>query len=213
MQKFQGKYRIPSARAPFWDYSRAGAYFVTICTKNRFHYFGEITDGTMVVSPIGAIADVLWYETKHHAKNVKLGAFVVMPNHVHGIVQIISDEENSSSRTVGTRHALSLQQQISSDNSSAPISAETRHTLSLLPQQPESPAQRRFQNQGKNSLSSIIGSYKSAVSKHAHRLGFDFAWQSRFHDHIIRNEESYYRIMEYIVNNPKQWQEDTYFSV
>jgi putative transposase len=184
MEKFQGKYRIPSARADFWDYSWIGAYFVTLCTKNRYHYFGKIMEGNMALSPLGTIADVLWYEIKYHAKHVELGAFVVMPNHVHGIVRILS-------------------------NDATPV--ETTHALSL----PSSPslAQQRFQNQGKNSLSSIVGSYKSAISKHAHRLGFDFAWQARFHDHIICNEEAYQRIATYIINNPKQWEEDTYYSI
>jgi REP element-mobilizing transposase RayT len=189
MEKFQGKYRIPSARAAFWDYSWIGAYFVTLCTKNRYHYFGKIVEGNMLLSPLGTIADVLWHEIKHHAKHVELGAFVVMPNHVHGIVRILPDEQ-SPSAVVETTHALSL------------LSLPSSSSL----------AQQRFQNQGKNSLSSIIGSYKSAVSKHAHRLGFDFTWQARFHDHIIRNEEAYQRIATYITNNPKQWEEDTFYS-
>jgi len=60
------------------------------------------------------------------------------------------------------------------------------------------------------SLSRIVGSYKSAVSKHAHRLGYEFAWQSRFYDHIIRNENDYVRISEYIVNNPQKWVDDKF---
>ena len=71
--------------------------------------------------------------------------------------------------------------------------------------------QRRFQNQGKTTVSSIIGGYKSAVSKHAHRLGYEFKWQSRFHDHIIRNHESYCRIEEYVVANAKNWVNDKFY--
>jgi REP element-mobilizing transposase RayT len=63
----------------------------------------------------------------------------------------------------------------------------------------------RFQNQGKNSLSSIVGSYKAAVTKHVRRLDFDFAWQSRFYDHIIRDRTSFLRICQYIDNNPTDW--------
>jgi len=71
--------------------------------------------------------------------------------------------------------------------------------------------QKRFQNQGKNTVSSIIGSYKSAVTKHAHRLGYNFAWQSRFYDHIIRNNESFNKISEYIIENPKNWEQDKFY--
>ena len=89
---------------------------------------------------------------------------------------------------------------------------KTRHALSL-PMQTEIPktiGQNRFQNQGKNSISSIIGSYKSAVTKHANRLGYEFAWQALFHDHIIRDEKSYQRIVNYIESNVLNWKEDKF---
>lgn len=82
MKKFQNKYRIHSFRLQNWDYSWDGIYFITICTKGRKHYFGEIVDGKMNLSKIGIIADILWHEIKNHAKNVELGEFVVMPNHI-----------------------------------------------------------------------------------------------------------------------------------
>lgn len=187
--KFQNKYRISSARAPFWDYGCTAAYFVTICTQDRKCYFGDVVDGKMNLSGIGIIADVLWHEIKNHTQNVELEQFVVMPNHIHGILIINNDNDDGTTHSVETTHALSLQQQ-------------------SLPQQ--TIGQKRFQHQGKNTLSSIIGSYKSAVTKHAHRLGFDFAWQSRFHDHIIRNEQSFQTIADYIANNPLKWGNDKF---
>lgn len=203
--KFQNKYRISSARAPFWDYGCTAAYFVTICTQDRKCYFGDVVDGKMNLSGIGIIADVLWHEIKNHTQNVELGQFVVMPNHIHGILIINNDNDDRATHDDGithsvveTTHALSLP-----------------HTLSLPPPQQQSPpqqtiGQKRFQHQGKNTLSSIIGSYKSAVTKHAHRLGFDFAWQSRFHDHIIRDEQSFQTIANYIANNPLKWGNDKF---
>lgn len=80
-EKFQNKYRIPSAHLPNWDYTNGSAYFITICTADRFPYFGTIENGEMIYSPVGAIANVLWYEIKNHAQYIELGAFVVMPNH------------------------------------------------------------------------------------------------------------------------------------
>ncbi len=70
------------------------------------------------------------------------------------------------------------------------------------------PIPNRFQNPGKNSISTIVGSYKSAVSKHAYRLGFEFEWQTRFHDRIIRDEQAFLNISNYIINNPKKWEKD-----
>ncbi|RKY77491.1 transposase, partial [candidate division KSB1 bacterium] len=108
MDKFKGKYRIPSTRLQNWDYRWNGYYFVTICTENKEEYFGEIKNGKMHLSPIGIIADVLWHEIKNHAKNVELGEFVVMPNHIHGI--IILNNDNNISDNVETLHATSLRQ-------------------------------------------------------------------------------------------------------
>jgi REP element-mobilizing transposase RayT len=197
-EKFQNKYRIESVRAAWWDYGWSGAYFITICTANRTPFFGEIKDNKMQLSPMGLLADVFWHEIKNHAENVELGAFVVMPNHVHGILILDKPEI------------------VSSTESTTPVNVETRHALSLHHHQ-QSPAQQRFQNQGKNTVSSIIGSYKSAVTKHANRMGLkheeeSFGWQSRFHDHIIRNDNEYQRINDYIENNPANWNNDTFFS-
>ena len=196
MEKFQNKYRIPSARAQWWDYGNDGAYFITICTANRKCYFGDVLDGKMKLSNMGVLADVLWYEIKTHAKNVTLDAFVVMPNHIHCILVLDGNGKNDN---VETTHALSLT--LNPSNPSNPqFNKQTEKT----------PGQQRFQNQGVNTVSSIIGSYKSAVSKHAHRLGCDFKWQTRFYDNIIRDSESFNNINEYIKRNPLKWEDDKF---
>lgn len=201
-EKFQNKYRIASARAQWWDYGWNGAYFITICTQNREHFFGEINDGKMKLSHLGVIADILWQEIPNHAKYVDLGDFVVMPNHIHGILILDKPDgendnlDNDTDNVVGTGHALSLRYLPSppakSQQSSNPITI----------------GQKRFQNIGKNTISSIIGSYKSAVTKHANRLGLENGWQSRFHDHIIRDDAEYQRISDYIIANPDNWDND-----
>ena len=84
--KFQNKYRITSSRLKNWDYRTSAAYFITICTANRTHFFGEIVNQKMVLSNTGVIADILWHHIPNHAPNVSLGEFVVMPNHIHGIL-------------------------------------------------------------------------------------------------------------------------------
>jgi hypothetical protein len=192
MDKFQEKYRIPSARLQNWDYGWAAAYFVTICTANRECDFGEVKNGEIRLTNIGVLPDVFWYEIRNHTKNIEMDVFVIMPNQVHGIL-ILQGNENKIN--VETRHALSLQTK-QSDASN---------------QSEQAIGQQRFQNQGKNTLSSIIGSYKSAVSKHTHRLGYNYTWQSSFHDHIIRDKESHYNIQQYIINNPLNWENDKFF--
>jgi putative transposase len=105
--KFQNKYRFLSARLKNWDYGRNAAYFETMCTKDRDHYFGKIKNGKMQVSLTGAVAYVLWAEIKHHSKNIQLDEFVVMPNHVHGILIL----KNDTPSVEGTMHALYLPSQ------------------------------------------------------------------------------------------------------
>ena len=244
MNRYQNKYRVASARAQWWDYGWNGAYFITICTKNREHFFGEIQRGKMILSPAGVIADILWYEITNHAPFVELGDYVVMPNHIHGI--LILDKPGGAGRVfdatgrvfdvgtgvvVGTGHALSLQQPLSALQQK-PLSPQPRQQSSPQKQQPPpqpkppqqplappsrgqtpiNPGQNRFQNIGKNTVSSIIGSYKSAVTKHANRLGFENGWQSRFHDHIIRDDAEYQRISDYIIDNPSNWKDDKFYS-
>jgi len=182
MQK-KNKYRSKSLRLQHWDYAWNSAYFVTICTHKQVSCFGEIVDDKMQLSSLGIIADILWYEIKNHIPNCELGEFVMMPNHLHGILVI----DNPAQRTVDTRHALYLQSQPISDKA---IGA------------------KRFQNQGKHTLSSIIGSYKSAVTKHAHRLGYDFQWQRNYWEHIVRNDKEHQSIADYIRDNPKKWSMD-----
>ncbi len=157
---FKNRYRNETIRLQNWDYRWEGAYFITFCTKDRKRYFGEIIDGEMKLSSLGVIADIFWHEIKNHSKNVRLGAFVVMPDHVHGILIIDKNESPSSGQGMQSGQGMPC---------------------------PNGPGASRFQNIGKNSISSLVGSYKAAVTKHARRLGFEFQWQSSFYEHIIRD--------------------------
>lgn len=200
--RFQDKYRISSTRLQNLDYAWNAIYYVTINTHGYEEFFGEIKKGKMILSSLGTIADVFWHEMKNHFSVVDLDAFVVMPNHVHGILAI-NDPANKWSN-LQTGNALSLLQGNKiTKGADDDATVKTKHALSL--HNDKTPGQNRFQNPGKNSLSTIIGSYKSAVSKHAHRLGFRFDWQSRFHDRIIRNEEALLKARKYIENNIINW--------
>lgn len=198
--KFQNKYRIASARHQHWDYGWNAAYFVTICTKAREHFFGEIINEVMELSEIGKLAEKFWLEIPKHFSFVELDAFVVMPNHVHGII-LINKPDNDSVNPVETRHCGRDKACLVSTNPEPHIPPSPDKTI----------GQERFQNQGKNTLSSIIGSYKSVLTKFARQIHADFAWQTRFHDHIIRNHESHEQIKHYIFNNPQNWKDDTFY--
>ncbi|MDZ7807615.1 MAG: transposase [Gracilimonas sp.] len=98
MSKFRDKYRIKSNRWEYWDYKNPGAYFITICTKNKECFFGEIVNGEMLLNQIGSIAESEWKKTKIIRKdmNITLGEFVIMPDHIHGIIIIGNNEYNTT---------------------------------------------------------------------------------------------------------------------
>ena len=224
--KFRNKYRIASARNPNWDYRWNAAYFITICTKNRAPFFGEIHEGKMIFSNVGVIADLLWFEIKNRSEYIELGEFVVMPNHMHGILILNNaeihrvddgnDANYSDDNGAGNDGGGDNDGDESDDGDNSDV-VQTRHALSLAQsgsqsqsQSKKSIGQKRLRNPGKNSISSIVGGYKSAVTKHANRLGYKFAWQTRFHDHIIRDDAAFQRISNYIIRNPSQWGKDKF---
>lgn len=211
--KYQNRYRIPSTRLQNWDYRWDAIYFVTICTKNRHHFFGEIVNGKMQLSPVGTIADNLWHELTNHFDNIELGAFVVMPNHIHGII-VINNVINGIDEIDGVDGCNGINGGNDSpsslcDSPSSSCDFPSPCTQQMI-QPPKTIGQQRFQHQGSKTLSSIVGSYKSAVSRHAHQLGYDFSWQSRFYDIIVRNRSAMIKIQSYIWNNPINWKEDNF---
>jgi putative transposase len=224
MKKFLDTYRIDSARAEWWDYTQNGRYFVTICTEHHEHYFGKVRNGIMRLSQVGVIADIMWYEIKNHNKFVELGVYQVMPNHVHGILHLnYPYGYPTTGTTVDIKTSLGInpdhQEREGNDDQKREGNVETLHATSLQPPKSSTHNSKSTKNLQMSlispkpqSLSTILRSYKAAVTKHARRLGFPCGWQGRFYDHIIRNDEEYQRIVDYIVNNPKNWKDDEFFS-
>jgi len=187
-EKFQNKFRISSSRLKNWNYGENGAYFITICTGNREHFFGEIVsvndENEMQFNEIG-LANLFWSEIPKHFPFVELGNYQVMPNHVHGILII---DKKDIVVVVET-----LQCNVSTENG---IKNEQMAKISPKP----------------GTISTILRSYKSVVTKKSHYIHADFEWQERFHDHIIRDSESFERIQNYIENNVANWKEDKFYN-
>ena len=93
---YRGRYRVESTRLKGWDYAADGWYFVTICTRGRECFFGKIVDQRMRLSKIGDIALRFWEDIPNHSVNAGLDAFVIMPNHLHGIVTIKAPDGSST---------------------------------------------------------------------------------------------------------------------
>jgi REP element-mobilizing transposase RayT len=218
MEKYQGKYRISSIRLKNWDYSSQGMYFITICTKCREHYFGEIFESEdghneMNLSELGKIVELEWIKTPEIRPdmNLELDEFVVMPNHFHSILIIGANEYNSDIAKKMLDANVPSEDCVHHVSSAHP---ESEANLEInLGTEPEidygttSDNWNKFAPQSKN-LGSVMRGFKSAVTTFANTNNIPFNWQPRFYEHIIRDNNEYLRIKKYIKNNPANWISD-----
>ena len=184
-----------SPRAYFHNYSK-GIFFVTICTKDKQHFFGKIIDGNMIHTPIGSYTLTQLQEISRHYPYVEVFEMVVMPNHIHFMIEIFDKDQrthepcgelsNGEQRTQGPRGELSNGDQRTHE--------------------PCVPTER-------TALSVVIGGLKRAVTLYGRRNNIKFAWQPRYHDHIIRGINDFNRIGEYIRNNIGKWEEDCFYQM
>jgi REP element-mobilizing transposase RayT len=198
-----------SVRLRNYDYAQAGMYCITLCVQDRICMFGTISNGEMRPNEIGEIVRAEWLKTAELRPNMRLHNFVVMPNHFHGMFEIVKTENENDGNYV-----------LQTNNDAATVAhVGAGRALPLQRQQPETPKPRtnalpksRFQNIGRNTLSSIVGLFKSAVTKSIHAAGYDFVWQRNLREHVVRDYADYARIDDYISNNPSKWNEDTFFT-
>ena len=182
-----------SIRLEGYDYSQAGAYFVTICIKNKENSLGKIIDGEMFLSGIGRIAEECWNKIPTHYPCVQLDKYVIMPNHIHGIIRIIDD--------VGAEDFQPLRPHTQKNINMGIKNFQPLH-------QPQSKI-NQYQKIIPQSLGSIVRGFKIGVTKWCnHQKYKHFAFQRNYHEYIVRNENELNRIREYIINNPLQWQFD-----
>lgn len=181
MTLFKDRYRAESSRLKYWDYASEGYYFVTICTLNRGCFLGGIIDGTLRLSEVGKMAEKYWREIPDHFENIRLDEFIIMPNHIHGIVVIENHLDNG--RDVACNVSTTCN-----------VSTNDKFMSRISPKS--------------GSLGAIIRSYKSALTRWCREYNHDFGWQARFYDHIIRDERSLDEIRKYISNNPLKWDLD-----
>lgn len=187
-----------SIRLKNYDYSSLGLYFVTICTHGYMNLLGEIKDDKMNLNKYGEIAKKEWYKTGEIRPDINLPEFVIMPNHLHGIIEITCRGTLQRAHEDGTVR----------DNTSGILHHEKTGTVH------RAPTAEKFGKPTANSIPSIVRSYKAVVTKQVRDINNNpdyLFWQRSYYEHIIRNEESYLKIAEYILNNPKKWYEDKYY--
>ncbi len=198
MDRFQGKYRIPSSRANWWDYSCNGEYFVTVCIQDKDCLFGMMDGNRIILSEAGRIAKACWEEIPLHFPFVQLDSFVVMPNHVHGIL-VINNPAETLHQSVDTFHQINV---------------ETLHATSLPTHGPAASDKNEFMSSispKRGTLSSVVRSYKSAVTRAVHLNYPGFSWQPRYYDSIINDDQLKQKIQDYIRWNPANWKDDQFY--
>ncbi len=225
MKKFQNKYRIPSARLQNWDYGANGAYFITICTDKMKCLFGDVVSNAdvsnanvetrliaslrdtidekcaMQLNELGKIAHDIWEEIPNKFPFVELGNFVIMPNHMHGILII--------NKFVETRLIASKNENVENAIGNAHI--ETRLIASVHDDNKKGGFSGNNNPMFHENISRIIRWYKGRCSFEMRKIHADFNWQSRFYDHIIRDSRAFDTIQNYIEDNPSKWNKDKFY--
>ena len=214
-------YNLPQRKSPraAWHDYNGGRYFVTFCTKNHELYFGDVVDGRMELSEIGEYSLQCIGKIPEINDNVAVPEFVVMPNHVHMVVIIDNPIEWPDDERLPQWDSPTAQNgNMMHDSGSVGLSyqgsrnQDNRWEESIIDDSQldkNEEMQRRSICCGR--LSRIIGQYKSAVTKYANEHGIPFAWQSRYHDHIIRNWTEMNHIAQYIQHNPMKWELDRFY--
>ncbi|MSP53983.1 MAG: transposase [Gammaproteobacteria bacterium] len=215
-----------SIRLRDYDYTQKGAYFLTICIANKECILGEILDGAMQMNLYGQIVEKEWLKSSEIRPEFQLGEYVVMPNHFHCIVQIVDcvnekhvvdnraheqkegDQGEGDRRVAPTKNVETINSSLMGPNSECrgdplvalPSVAHNTMKIQIVP----GPKSR--------SIGAMLAGFKSAVTKRINIIRDTPrvpVWQRNYYEHIIRNDEDYNRIAEYIFTNPEKWQEDT----
>ena len=191
MTKYRLKYKNEPNRLGNWNYSAPGRYYITMCTQDREHLFGKIENGEMILSEYGEIVRSELLKMPEYHKRVILDEWIIMPDHIHLLIELgAMDFDNGISfvgetDVVGQIHefVLPLQSDVPNDQIKQYRAARRRM---IIPK--------------------ILGKFQMITSKHiniSRNTSGKTNWQHDYYDHVIRNNESYFRIKQYIIDNPK----------
>ena len=182
------KHHRRSIRLKGYDYSSEGWYFITLCTQNREYLFGDVENGKMILNKYGGVVDLFW-NYLYEKYPIEVDEYIIMPNHFHGIINIVGAIHESPQRESPQRESPqreSIQRDISD--------IKVRRKM-ILPK--------------------IIGYFKMNSAKQINKLRYTTGtsvWQRNYYEHIIRDEKDLNRIRNYIINNPGKWQDDKYYN-
>lgn len=197
------KFKNGQLRLRSWNYSWDGCYFITIKTKDRIPFFGEIVAGQMILNGAGKLAQELWEFIPKQFNFIHLGELTVMPDHIHGILLLQHPDSHQNNKN--SLVAKTCQPRADRDQTDyLPLKEDLTNTDYLA-----------SKNTGgitginnpmlQDSISKVMRWYKGRCSFEVRKIGIPLEWQSRFHDHVIRDQNAFERISQYIIDNPKNW--------
>jgi REP element-mobilizing transposase RayT len=203
-----------SIRLPYFDYSQNGLYFITICAHEKKYIFGRIENNKSIVNNLGKIIEEELLKTPNIRPEIKLHEYVIMPNHLHVLFQIDKSVVGPNGRSPQGLYGEELWE----SRSPQCFFEDDPRASSRSPQrlfEDESRASSRSPVQMKSkSVSSFVAGFKSITAKRINILRQTSGvpvWHRNYYEHVIRDDDDYFRIVNYIKSNPKKWQFDRNF--
>lgn len=192
-----------------WNYSSSGFYFITICTNKHINYFGEIKNNKIKLNQIGKIVLQNWVDIPNHFSNVKLDKFVIMPNHIHGIIIVKNNAFLLDNNFQTSKNNFpTTNNNVRTPNNKFSILNDDVYINNKIILSKNSPNYSQIGKKSTQLIPMIIKTFKSSITRFCNQNNIKFQWQPRFHDRIIRNEKEYYAKKIYIKNNPANWQKN-----
>ena len=209
-----------SIRLKGYDYSQAGLYFITICVNRRGNPlwlpFGNIKNGEMMLNDAGRMVENEWWKLPQRFSNIELHEYVVMSNHFHAIIEIVGATlvvaQNDETKTVAQNDRTEQNNLVQPET----VQPETVQPETVQPENQMGQPQGIAPTAKPKTVGDMVGVFQSIVTveyirgvkQHGWQPFNGKLWQRNYWEHIIRDELSYQRISEYIINNPKNWDND-----
>ena len=200
-----------SIRLQGYDYSQDGLYFLTICTQNKEWYFGEVKNHKMILSEIGRVVEICWNDIPNHFPQIILHEYVIMPNHIHGIIEIHNTETDGNisagamgqiiTETDGHNDGAVGRGFVGANNHSPLPTTTVVPTPTIAPTFPHPTGTSR-------TIGSVVRGFKIGTTR---QVGFS-PWQRNYYEHIIRHDVAYQHIAQYINQNPAKWHDDRFYT-
>jgi len=175
-----------SIRLQGYDYSQEGLYFVTICCQDKICRFGKVYEGEVILNEAGLMIEEEWHNLKERFQNIELHEFVIMPNHFHGIIEIMKSENVGIS-------LVDIRRNNTDNGQTQGIAPTLGKILDAF--------------KSRTTVQYIKGVYQYGWEEFDRKL-----WQRNYYEHIIRNSRSYQNISDYIKSNPLNWLTDNYYN-